>query len=536
MNNPLFSGSKGTLFGKDRKNAVPFNHLSQCLSIHCNPMSTLNTVPKTILFLAANPKETPLLQLDQEFHDIAYGLQRSQIREKFKLVQRLAVRPRDIQRAMLDLGPHIIHFSGHGAGETGLVLEDENGNIKLVDGDALASIFELFSDQLNCVVLNACYSEIQARIIAQHIPYVIGMNKVIGDKAAITFAVGFYDALGAGRDVEFAFKLGCAAIRMEGIAEHLTPVLIKKPLAVGGTVQINPTSLPIAPTPTISPSLQVNMELSGNQVKQLREALQGAFPEKFRLKQMLREEMDVNLDVVVGGETLTDIVTNLIIFAEAGGRLVELTTAAIQRNPGNLKLRLFAESVGLLPSELKPVTSTTDGTGVSSIPTLPQTEPNPKTSIIAPILLEPIEIFISYSHKDDDLREELVTHLSNLRRQGKISAWHDRAIEAGSQWETQIKSKLESAQIILLLISPPFMASDYCYDIEMQQAVHRHDQGNTRVIPIILRPVDWKDSPISKLKALPKDAKPVTQWGDRDTAFLDIVNGIRKVVDSLANK
>jgi CHAT domain len=213
-------------------------------------MTTSNTAPQTILFLAANPKGTAPLRLGQELRDVGEGLQRAQKRDQFNLEQRSAVRPRDIQRAMLDLSPQIIHFSGHGEGEAGLVFEDEIGNSKLVDGDALAALFKLFADRLNCVVLNGCYSEVQAQAIAQYIPYVIGMDKAIpsgiaslhSDQAAITFAVGFYDALGAGRDVEFAFKLGCAAIRMEGSDEYLTPVLIKKPVVAGDKVQVNPTA------------------------------------------------------------------------------------------------------------------------------------------------------------------------------------------------------------------------------------------------------------------------------------------------------
>jgi AAA-like domain/CHAT domain len=185
---------------------------------------------RTILFLGANPQETGRSRLDQELRDITEGLKRSQQRDRFNLEQKWAVRPRDVQRAMLDLQPQIVHFSGHGDGEAGLVFEDEVGKSKLVDGAALAGLFELFADQLHCVVLNGCYSEVQAKAISQHIPYVIGMNKEIGDKAAIAFAVGFYDALGAGRDVNFAFKLGCAAIRLEGIAEHLIPVLLEKPI------------------------------------------------------------------------------------------------------------------------------------------------------------------------------------------------------------------------------------------------------------------------------------------------------------------
>lgn len=186
--------------------------------------------PQTILFLASNPKDTGRLRLDQEVRDISEGLQRAKKRDQFALEQRWAVRPRDIQRAMLDIGPNIIHFSGHGGGETGLAFEDEVGNTKFVDGDALAGMFSLFADQITCVVLNGCYSEVQAQAIAEHIPYVIGMNQAIKDKAALAFAVGFYDSLGAGRDVEFSYKLGCSAIQMEGVTGHLTPVLLKQPL------------------------------------------------------------------------------------------------------------------------------------------------------------------------------------------------------------------------------------------------------------------------------------------------------------------
>jgi CHAT domain-containing protein len=184
---------------------------------------------KTILFLAANPQGTAQLRLQEEAREIDAGLQRAKWRDRLVLQQRWAVRARDIQRAMLDFKPQIVHFSGHGAREEGLVLESETGNIKFVDAEALAALFELFSQQVECVILNACYSEVQAEAIIRHIPYVIGMNKAIGDKAAIEFAVGFYDALGAGESVEFAYKLGCTNIRMAGIAEHLTPVLKKKP-------------------------------------------------------------------------------------------------------------------------------------------------------------------------------------------------------------------------------------------------------------------------------------------------------------------
>ena len=197
-----------------------------------------NTDQQTILFLAANPKDKGRQRLDQELRDIAEGLQRAQKRDQFTLEQRLAVRPRDIRRAILDVDPQIIHFSGHGEEKAGLVFEDDMGNAKQVDGAALAGLFELFAAQITCVVLNGCYSEVQAEAIAQHIPYVIGMNQAIVPEAAIAFAVGFYDALGAGRPIEFAYNLGCNAIRIEGIAEHLTPVLLKQ--STDGKAKVQP--------------------------------------------------------------------------------------------------------------------------------------------------------------------------------------------------------------------------------------------------------------------------------------------------------
>ncbi len=203
---------------------------------------------KKILILVANPKTTTRLRLDQEVRDIEDGLKRAQYRNEFKVVQRWAVRPRDIQRAMLDENPQVVHFSGHGDGEAGLAFEDNGGNVQLVGSEALASLFDLFSDQVECVLLNGCYSKVQAEAIVEHIDYVIGMNQAISDVAAIEFAVSFYDALGAGRTYEFAYKLACNAIQLnvsptspvsirklipidvmgESKGEHLIPILLKR--------------------------------------------------------------------------------------------------------------------------------------------------------------------------------------------------------------------------------------------------------------------------------------------------------------------
>jgi hypothetical protein len=138
-------------------------------------------------------------------------------------------------------------------------------------------------------------------------------------------------------------------------------------------------------------------------------------------------------------------------------------------------------------------------------------------------------LFICYSTKDERLKDELLEHLSPLRREGIISDWHFRKITAGKEWQGQIDQHMKKARIILLLVSTSFVDSDYCYDTEMNRAMQRHEKGEARVIPIILRPVDWHKLPFSKLEALPKDGKPVTTWTNRDEAFLDVEKGIRKV-------
>ncbi|MCW5313450.1 TIR domain-containing protein [Nostoc sp. KVJ3] len=146
-----------------------------------------------------------------------------------------------------------------------------------------------------------------------------------------------------------------------------------------------------------------------------------------------------------------------------------------------------------------------------------------------------VEVFFSYSHRDETLRDELAKHLTTMRRQKIITAWYDREITAGSEWADNIYVHLNSAQIILLLVSADFLASDYCYDIELKRAMERHETGEACVIPIILKPVDWQGAPFGKLQALPKNAESISTWADRDQAFLNVVQGIRRVVETIVS-
>ena len=361
-----------------------------------------DTLIRKILVLAANPRNTSLLRLDEEVREIDEGLRRANKREQFKLEQKWAVRSRDFYRAILDYQPTIVHFCGHAAGEDGIILENETKQAAYIQADALASMFKLFArNGVECVVLNACYSEVQAEAISQHINYVIGMNWAIGDKAAINFAVAFYDALGAGQDIEFAFELGCSQINRN---EQQTPILKKKPNFSNTVVEPN------------------------------------------------------------------------------------------------------------FPKDIHPVDN----------------------QLISMASSKAIEVFFSYAREDETLRDELEKHLKLLQRQGIITGWHNRKIGAGQEWKNEIDTHLNTAPIILLLVSPSFIASDYCWDVEVKRAMERHKANEACVIPIILKSVDdWQTAPFGNLQPLPKDGKPVTRRGNRDAVFADVAKGIREEVERL---
>ncbi|MDX1908527.1 MAG: CHAT domain-containing protein [Bacteroidia bacterium] len=227
--------------------------LSDKLSVLAESLGSPATRDKwRILFLAANPTNSGRLRLDQELREIRESLQRSGQRDRYELESRQAVRTQDLRRAMLEVEPHIVHFSGHGvvfeAGmptdtgmrglydneflteeqkkgySGGIVLENQLGEAQVVRAEALASLFSLFNS-VQCVVLNACHSQMQSEAIIAHVPYVIGMNAAIPDATAVTFAAAFYDGLGAGKDIPFSFKLARTSVELDGLPGAHIPEL-----------------------------------------------------------------------------------------------------------------------------------------------------------------------------------------------------------------------------------------------------------------------------------------------------------------------
>jgi hypothetical protein len=144
---------------------------------------------------------------------------------------------------------------------------------------------------------------------------------------------------------------------------------------------------------------------------------------------------------------------------------------------------------------------------------------------------EPIRLMCSYSHKDEQLWKELKEHLSPLKRQGLVRLWDDRCIEPGTNWEKQIYQELANADIIILFVSSSFTDSEFCFSNELSKALERDDAGQCRVIPVIVRDVDWKTMPFSHLQALPKNGAPVTSFTRQDEAWLQVAEGIRRVVE-----
>jgi hypothetical protein len=153
--------------------------------------------------------------------------------------------------------------------------------------------------------------------------------------------------------------------------------------------------------------------------------------------------------------------------------------------------------------------------------------------LVSPKGTKALSIFISYSHRDEAFKDDLIKHLSPLKRLGLVEEWNDRKITAGSEWDKVISENLEKASIILLLVSIDFITSEYCYDIELERALERHAKGEAIVVPVVVRNCLWQHSPFAKLQALPKDAKAVSSWNDRDDAFTTVSESVRQIAEQL---
>ncbi len=216
-----------TISAKDLNRLKGYEGLLKMIN-KANGVIKNNTNKVSILFLAANPHDTAQLYLDEEMRQIDEALIRSRYRDQFDIRSHWAVRTHDLQELMLRYKPKIVHFSGHGSTKSEIILQDEQGNSVSVPQNALGEMFRILSDDIKCVVLNACFSLEQAQAIAKYIPVVVGMSHAISDESAIEFASGFYRALGYGRTVKQAFELACNSIELNNLPDVDKPKLIGK--------------------------------------------------------------------------------------------------------------------------------------------------------------------------------------------------------------------------------------------------------------------------------------------------------------------
>ena len=216
--------------------------------------------------------------------------------------------------------------------------------------------------------------------------------------------------------------------------------------------------------------------------------------------------------------------SGIIEEAERQACLPELLEVTRERCPGDDALPELTRQMLALTASSNPAPVAPPG------PSGPKTSERPGN---APFTPAPVKLFYSYARADEKLRETLETHLAVLKRQNLIEAWRDRQIEAGQEWDETIKRQLAEAELVLLLVSPDFMASAYIWEKELAPALERLEQGKAVVVPIIVRPTDLKNIEFMKLQALPRDGKPVVTWASQDEAWVNVAKGLRQVVERI---
>lgn len=260
--------------------------------------------------------------------------------------------------------------------------------------------------------------------------------------------------------------------------------------------------------------------------RKLRGALSGLIQD-IKIARLMASDAGLPLHVIDFQGAAETVWSGIIDEAERQGRLSDLLELARERCPGSATLSELIRQV------LAPATSP------GSAPTAPPAPGGPSASghaVRAPSTPAPVKVFYSYARADEKLREALETHLALLTRQRLIDAWKDRQIEAGHAWDEAIRRKLAEAELILLLVSPDFMASDSIWETELTPALERRARGEAVVIPIIVRPTELKGTEFMKLQALPRDGKPVVSWASQDEAWVDVVKGLRQVVEGIQKR
>lgn len=371
---------------------------------------------RKILMISANPLGTNTLKIQEEIAAIQIGLSAAPQGETFRFIPKTHVSIHELQDAMLSESPQIVHFSGHGAGEAGIKLQDEYGDAQLVSSEALAGLFELFADTIECVLLNACYSEVQATAISQHIPYVIGMNNAIEDNAAREFAVAFYKTLGAGKDIQFAYKFAKNALLLTGMKnQHLLPVLLANPHAApkqSPTQQITPqTPKSVSAPSTVIKAKIMKLLPSLNILRQ--ESERSALIRAAQFDQSLANQLDANQALGSFVPNTVEILAGYGTLEDGRHALEALLTAARDLGGKEFKQQcdtIFVEWLGRVPEAIA-------AADIASEPPTPDTPPAKPRSTVNELKRKSLEQqFANYQKQYEAVSQQKMSDLNAMNQ------------------------------------------------------------------------------------------------------------------------
>ncbi|MCK4766573.1 MAG: TIR domain-containing protein [Candidatus Aminicenantes bacterium] len=457
----------------------------------------------TIVFFAANPAETGKLALDMEAREITSKIRSSDYRDNIEFVTEWAVRPDDLLDALNMHEADIVHFSGHGTSANELILSGDDGKLKPISMEALESLFNTMRGSIRLVFLNACFSIDQAEAIAQNIDCVIGMNKPIGDGAAIVFAAAFYRALGFGRSVKDAFEQGKTALMLEGIQEHETPEIIVRPGADANKIFL------VSHETAEQATLQFTLKNAFDDNKD-RENFKNVLaqtcridPGSIRVSPVNEEGTVIKLDADI--DSLEKIVN-----------ILSSSQQALQQICSKKEIVQLSWSIDEKIYELRLAVLDAGGQGDVG-ETEPEEEANDK-------------VFISYSREDQTWVKHLLKTMAPLIRKGEIDVWHDGKIQPGQRWREEIEKALQHTRVAVLMVSRNFLDSDFINEEELNYFLNAEKRG-TKIIWILIEDCLYEDTDIFNFHAAHDTDHPLKSLED-DELNDTLVKIARKIRDA----
>jgi hypothetical protein len=503
-----------------------------------------------ILFLSANPKRTSRLGLDKEVSAIEKKIEYGEYRESFHLEQAWAVAVNDIQRFLLKHKPHIVHFSGHGSPEGEIILEDGSARGAPVTARALGALFTILKDNIRCVVLNACFSRIQAETIIQSIDCVVGMGSTIEDDAAISFTASFYQALAFNRSVFEAFQLGCAQIELDNLGGEEAPQLLVKPGVDPRAIFIAGSADSLCATKRLANEIRHTKGSHGVTERdegELAVLTLGIPPAAF-------DETNQRLfRYKVAGFLAIPLEDVRILWIEEGPLAV--TVALPAGDVGRLWLAYKGGSIELakslapfavfdlhteVSSDSIPVPSASDKDGKDLVPSesAVRSSGNPTPERAEYQRKVRTQVFVSYSHADRKWLERLRINLRPLERSQKITVWDDSKIAAGAVWRSEIRQAMDSAKVAVLLVSPDFLASDLIVSNELPSLLDTAANDGLTIFWIAVRPSVYQQTALERYRAANDPAKPLATMtpANRDKELVKICERILAAASSTGGR